>query len=200
VLPDYPLRNLHQFVEGQVLRICYADKRLCYLVFALNASTTDSLAPRIARASAAAKLRPWGTQKIRHITTIRSAAEYWTFEELLMGERPFVLFITTGTPGYAAPPARWTHGAGTYVFCTPNALLPIGTNIFTCISGVDIAPTQLDPKGFSVSASVSVTLQDFAHHDRGVDPYTDNRAYTPAEQGTFFGKLRARNPYPSCYA
>jgi hypothetical protein len=88
---------------------------------------------------------------------------------------------------------NYSKGTKTYTFCTPNALLPIGENIFPCVTDVDIAPTQLDPKGFSVSASVTITLRDFPHHDRGIDPYASERSYAP--QGTFFGKLRARNPY-----
>jgi len=38
-------------------------------------------------------------------------------------------------------------------------------------------------------------VQDHPHHDRGIDPYAATRPYTPAEQGSFWGKLRARNPY-----
>ncbi|MHC2315144.1 hypothetical protein ACVIHC_002190 [Bradyrhizobium diazoefficiens] len=88
---------------------------------------------------------------------------------------------------------NYNKGVKTYSFCSDTALLPIGTNIFPCVTDVDIAPTQLDPKGFSVSASVTVTMRDFPHHDRGIDPYYATRSYSP--QGTFFGKLRARNPY-----
>lgn len=83
----------------------------------------------------------------------------------------------------------------TYKFCTDNSFLPIGENIFPCIKDIDIAPTQLNPRGFSVSASVTVTMFDFPHHDRGIDPYIDDRDYTARDQGSFFGKLRSRNPY-----
>lgn len=88
---------------------------------------------------------------------------------------------------------NYNRGTKTYKFCSDTSFLPIGENIFPCIKSLNIAPTQLDPKGFSVSASVTVMFQDFPHHDRGVDPYIAERAYTP--QGSFFGKLRARNPY-----
>lgn len=81
----------------------------------------------------------------------------------------------------------------TYRFCDDSTLAPVGSDYLPCIQSVDIAPTQLDPKGLSVSASVTVTLKDFPHHDRGFDPYWADRGYTP--QGTFFGKLRARNVY-----
>ncbi len=91
--------------------------------------------------------------------------------------------------------AHYVKASKTYKFTEESSFLPIGENIFPCITGVDIAPTQLDPKGFAVSASVTVTLKDFPHHDRGIDPYVSTRAYNPSEQGTFFGKLRGRNTY-----
>ncbi len=92
-------------------------------------------------------------------------------------------------------PAAYSKGVKTYRFSTACTLLPIGETIIQCIKDVDIAPTQLKPSGFSVSASVAVTLQDFPHHDRGIDPYATERGYKAEEQGSFFGKLRARNPY-----
>lgn len=81
----------------------------------------------------------------------------------------------------------------TYTFCSETDYRPIGVTMFPCVKGVDIAPTQLDPKGLSVNASVTVSLADFSHHDRGIDPYVGERDYDP--EGTFFGKLRARNPF-----
>lgn len=91
--------------------------------------------------------------------------------------------------------AHFSKTVKTYKFTSQSSFLPIGENIFPCITSVDMAPVQIDPKGFSVSASVTVQLQDFPHHDRGVDPYTDDRAYDAETRGTFFGKLRGRNPY-----
>lgn len=91
--------------------------------------------------------------------------------------------------------ANYTKTTKTYKFTGKSSFLPIGENVFPCITSTDIAPTQIDPKGFSVSASVTITLEDFPHHDRGVDPYVSTRNYTPNDQGTFFGKLRARNIY-----
>ena len=83
----------------------------------------------------------------------------------------------------------------TYRFCSNTALLPVGQNFYPCIEDVDIAATQLNPKGISVNASVTVTMRDFPDHDRGVDPYVSGRTYNPMGQGTFFGKLRARNQF-----
>jgi hypothetical protein len=91
--------------------------------------------------------------------------------------------------------ANYTKTVKTYKFTSQSSFLPIGENIFPCIRSLDIAPVQIDPKGFSVSGSVTVQLADFPHHDRGVDPYVSGRSYDPEAQGTFFGKLRGRNPY-----
>ena len=89
--------------------------------------------------------------------------------------------------------AHYSKTTKTYKFCSESAFLPIGENIFPCITDVDIAPTQLKPGSFSVSASVKITMKDFPHHDRGLDPYVSSRSYDPTAQGTFFGKLKARN-------
>lgn len=83
----------------------------------------------------------------------------------------------------------------TYKLCSENAFLPVGENIYPCIESVDIAATQLNPKGVSVNASVSVVMNDFPDHDRGIDPYVTGRTYNPMQRGSFFGKLRARNAF-----
>lgn len=91
--------------------------------------------------------------------------------------------------------ANYAKSSKTYAFCSDIAGLPVGMTLFPCLSDVSIAPTQLSTSGVSVSATATVTLKDFPHHDRGVDPYADTRAYDPRSRGTFFGKLRSRNPY-----
>jgi hypothetical protein len=91
--------------------------------------------------------------------------------------------------------AAFDRGTKTYRFCSNNAFLPIGENMIPCVTGFDIGPTQLKPEALSVSPSVSISFQDFTHHDRGVDPYPESRSYNAMGQGSFFGKLRARNPY-----
>ncbi len=91
--------------------------------------------------------------------------------------------------------ANYAKTTKTYRFTSQSSFLPIGETVFPCITSVDLAPVQIDPKGFSVSGSVTVELQDFPHHDRGIDSYAVERAYIPDQRGTFFGKLRGRNPY-----
>lgn len=64
------------------------------------------------------------------------------------------------------------------------------------VGGIRTEPTRITPgKGLGYRASVKFSLEDFTHHDRGVDPYVDSRTYDPTTQGTFFGKFIARNKY-----
>ncbi|MEZ5781152.1 MAG: hypothetical protein R3D70_05825 [Rhizobiaceae bacterium] len=99
------------------------------------------------------------------------------------------------TYGTCQDTANFAKVAKTYRFCTQTDLLPVGENLLPCLTKVELAPVQIDPKGFSVSGTVTVEAVDFPHHDRGVDPYWRDRAYKPEQQGTFFGKLRGRNAY-----
>lgn len=68
---------------------------------------------------------------------------------------------------------------------------------YPCITGVVYTPAKITPgKGLGYRGTVQVTMQDFSNHDRGgIDPYVANRSYSPMEQGTFFGKLMAREKY-----
>lgn len=89
--------------------------------------------------------------------------------------------------------ANFAKTTKTYRFVTETSFLPVGQDVLPCITGVSIAPTQLNPRGVAVSASATITLRDFPHHDRGFDPYSVERGITNA--GSFFGKLKARNPF-----
>ena len=82
-------------------------------------------------------------------------------------------------------------------FCTSHPNLPVGTELIPCIKGEPkFTPTEIKPDGgISLRSSISITVTDFPHHDRGVDPYFATRSYTANEQGTYFGKLLANNPY-----
>lgn len=85
----------------------------------------------------------------------------------------------------------------TYRFCEQRAELPLEIEAIPClVKTPNTAPAQITPgNGVGHRAKLNIELEDFAHHDRGIDPYVTTRSYNPTEQGTFFGKLRARNPY-----
>ena len=78
-----------------------------------------------------------------------------------------------------------------YRLTTETSFLPTGEQIFPCITDIDIAPTKLDWKGISLRANIQITCKDFPYHDRGIDKYWAERS----TGGTFFGKLKRRNPY-----
>ena len=94
-------------------------------------------------------------------------------------------------------PANYAVTTQTYRFSEPMGNLPIGEPMFPVMQGKPASsPTRItEDFGLGHRASVSVRLQDFTHHDRGIDPYVATRTYDPSAQGTFFGRLRARNPY-----
>lgn len=63
------------------------------------------------------------------------------------------------------------------------------------LDDINLHPTEIQPqKGLSRRATITASFNDAPHHDRGIDPYVDERIYTPYDQGTYFGKLKARNP------
>lgn len=91
--------------------------------------------------------------------------------------------------------ANYTKGTKIYRFLEARSDLPIGVEGYAAIVGYDLAPTVIDPtKGVSPRGTITITLQDFTHHDRDVDPYAATRTYD-TNQGTFLGRLFARNPY-----
>jgi len=91
--------------------------------------------------------------------------------------------------------ANYTASTKTYTFIDKLANLPAGITAFPALEKIQVAPTKIQPNGIGQRASVTVTFRDFPHHDRGVDPYISDRTYDANTQGSFFGKLKARNPF-----
>lgn len=78
-------------------------------------------------------------------------------------------------------------------FAEPNDDMPIGIEAIPCIESINTAPTKMTPgKGLGHREKVSIVLRDVAQHDRAQDPYISTRT---GAQGTWFGRLIARNPY-----
>ena len=84
-----------------------------------------------------------------------------------------------------------------YRFCSPNgARVPVGLDAIPCLKSISLSPAQIDAKnGMGLRASCDIRLQDFPHDDIRIDPYVNGRTYIPINQGTYFGKLKARNPF-----
>lgn len=92
--------------------------------------------------------------------------------------------------------ANYTKTTKEYTFCQPCSNLPKET-IFPVIVGdvAKAATSTTGGSGLGKRAVARIKLKDFPHHDRGIDPYWNERTYDAATQGTFWGKFLKRNPY-----
>lgn len=73
-----------------------------------------------------------------------------------------------------------------------------GIEAISALTSVDISPAMISlGEDLGQRASVSASFRDFKWSDTGpgFDPYQAGRTYNPFEQGTFWGKFRARQPY-----
>ncbi len=105
-------------------------------------------------------------------------------------------FTANTNADYATLTPYLTGTKQTLRFCTPLAGLPKNLGAIPALNGVSTTPARLQPdRGIGERASVSATLRDAPHHDRGIDPYVSLRSYNPMTQGTLFTKLAARSPY-----
>ncbi len=91
--------------------------------------------------------------------------------------------------------ANYDPVAKTYRFS--NLPLPLAQGSIASLVSMSQAPTKIDPgNGLGLRASVTVTFQDHPFSDTfGIDKYLADRSYAPLGQGTYWGKLIARNPY-----
>lgn len=103
-------------------------------------------------------------------------------------------YNTRATCNYSA---AYTKTTQEIKFTSPRSNLPIGENLFPVLDGkIDRASTSTTAgSGLGKRAVVSVKIKDFPHHDRGIDPYYDERTYDALTTGTFWGKFLKRNPY-----
>lgn len=83
----------------------------------------------------------------------------------------------------------------TYRFCQDRSPHPIGIDAIPSLGAVGISPAKIDLEGgLGVRASVDLTFNDHPSSDIGIDKYVDDRSYIAFERGTYWTKLRARNP------
>jgi hypothetical protein len=97
-------------------------------------------------------------------------------------------------------PGAYARTSKTIRFAEPvdgmAGYMPAGESFIPSVLSVNYVPTRIKAGfGLGYRASVTVSIQDHPHHDRGLDPYVDTRTYDPASQGTLWGRLRARTPY-----
>ena len=94
--------------------------------------------------------------------------------------------------------ANYLKTVKTYRFS--NVILPPSSDAqfqtIPCVETVSMLPTKIQPgKGLGQRATITVTFNDNAHSDLGIDPYLSTRGYDSSERGTYFTKLLSRNPY-----
>lgn len=82
----------------------------------------------------------------------------------------------------------------------------IKTNPIPALLSVSTNPTRINIGGgndnespFGVRGSVNISMTDFKYDDAIGDNYVSERTYNPVEQGTFWSKWLARNPYYNKY-
>jgi hypothetical protein len=84
----------------------------------------------------------------------------------------------------------------TYVFSEQNADLPIGLSTIPLLKSVNFASQEITPgKGLGIRGSVTAKFLDAPFPDTEIDPYWKERTYDTNNQGTFWGKFKARNPF-----
>lgn len=83
----------------------------------------------------------------------------------------------------------------TYRFCESRSAHPIGLLAIPSLNNVSISPAKIDlGGGLGTRASVNLSFIDHPASDIGVDKYLADRTYIASERGSFWTKLRARNP------
>lgn len=83
-------------------------------------------------------------------------------------------------------------------YAVPASYLPRNVDALPNITDVDHSPAVVGlGDNIGSRASLKVTFSDAPHSDAGAgyDPYFNERSYNPWEQGTHWGKFRARYPY-----
>jgi len=97
-----------------------------------------------------------------------------------------------------AKPAVYAASTVTLRFTEENTFRDQSIDALTNLMAVNFSPAQINPGvDLGKRASLRITLQDHPHSDTGAgfDKYQTGRSYNPYEQGTIWGKFRARQPY-----
>lgn len=83
-------------------------------------------------------------------------------------------------------------------FSEDNVYLPTDIEAFPMITSVSFQPATISlGKDLGQRATLTIGFRDRPHSDTGpgFDKYYAERSYNPFEQGSFWGKFRARQPY-----
>lgn len=132
-----------------------------------------------------------GSTAGHYVPTIASSVSASCTAALSAGNECYNTRITTQDE------VNYTKLLKTIRFSTYTRLFPKSMRNIPNIVGKPVfTPTRIMPeKGLSTRSSVTFTIKDTPHHDRGLDPYVSTRNYTPEDQGTLLGKLLTRNRF-----
>lgn len=74
--------------------------------------------------------------------------------------------------------------------------IPGDIDCIPSLASINYTPQQIDPgRSMGDRASVTASFSDHPHSDTDLDKYVALRDYDPYEQGSYWSKFRARNPY-----
>ena len=95
----------------------------------------------------------------------------------------------------ADPESEYLKETKVYRFCEDRSPHPIGLDAIPSLRSVNTSPSKIDLSGgLGVRSSVSLSFTDHPSSDIGIDKYVDGRTYIASERGSYWTKLRARNP------
>lgn len=100
--------------------------------------------------------------------------------------------------GTCQDPENFTNSPATYRFSEDVSFVPLEFDAIPLIKEIDITPSILSlGKDLGQRSTITIRFRDARHSDAGpnFDKYLSERTYNPFDQGTFWGKFRARNPF-----
>lgn len=81
-------------------------------------------------------------------------------------------------------------------FAKPSSDIPPEIDCIQNIKSIQVTSPRINPaENIGERFSAQITFRNHPHGDTGLDKYISDRNYIPYDQGTFWGKFRARNPY-----
>ena len=94
--------------------------------------------------------------------------------------------------------ANFGSALQTYRFAIDTDYLPAAIDAIPSITSISLTPSVISlGENLGVRSSLTVTFRDHQWGDTGpgFDKYFADRAHSPFDQGTFWGKFRARHPF-----
>jgi len=92
--------------------------------------------------------------------------------------------------------ANYTEGYKTVRFGMEGQPFVASMPCLPYMKSCDVKNAEIHPgEDIGLRATFTATFRNGRHSDAGFDKYVADRDYNPYEQGTFWGKFRARNPY-----